>query len=189
MPAEEGRSRRRRRATSIRAPTTLGALAQAEAHRPKPDGTVTAGNASGVNDGACALHPRLRGRGEPHGLTPRARVVAVPPPASRRASWASARCRRRSKAAGAGAASRSTQIDVIELNEAFAAQALAVTARPRPRRTTTRTSTRTAARSRSATRSARAARGSSPTALYQLATHRRPLALARCASASARASR
>lgn len=89
------------------------------------EGTVTAGNSSGVNDGACALLLANESAAVRHGLTPRARVVAmaaagVPPrimgmgpaPAARKAL------------ALAGLAL--PQIDVIELNEAFAAQALAV---------------------------------------------------------------
>ena len=105
--------------------TSLEALARL---RPitRPNGTVTAGNASGVNDGACALILASAEGARRHGLTPRARVLAaavagVPPrimgmgpvPATRRAL------------AKAGLAIE--RMDVIELNEAFAAQALAVT--------------------------------------------------------------
>ncbi len=91
----------------------------------KPDGTVTAGNASGVNDGACALLLASEAAAAKNHLTPRARVVAmatagVPPrimgmgpaPATRRVL--------------ALTGLRLEQIDVIELNEAFAAQGLAV---------------------------------------------------------------
>ncbi len=91
----------------------------------RPDGTVTAGNASGVNDGAGALLLASETAAKRHGLTPRARVVACatagvaprvmgfgPSPAMRKLF---ARC-------GLTLA----QMDVIELNEAFAAQALAV---------------------------------------------------------------
>jgi 3-oxoadipyl-CoA thiolase len=91
----------------------------------KPGGTVTAGNASGVNDGACALLLASEAAAARHGLTPRARVVAmavagVPPrimgigpaPATRKVL--------------ALAGLELAQIDVIELNEAFAAQGLAV---------------------------------------------------------------
>jgi acetyl-CoA C-acetyltransferase len=91
----------------------------------RPDGTVTAGNASGVNDGACALLLADEAAAARHGLTPRARVVGmatagVPPrimgigpaPATRKALALT----------GLSLA----QIDVIELNEAFAAQGLAV---------------------------------------------------------------
>ncbi len=91
----------------------------------RPDGSVTAGNASGVNDGACALLLASDAALERYGLQPRARVVGmavagVPPrimgigpaPATRkllqRIGWSLA------------------EVDVIELNEAFAAQGLAV---------------------------------------------------------------
>ncbi|HSM21407.1 MAG TPA: 3-oxoadipyl-CoA thiolase [Rubrivivax sp.] len=88
-------------------------------------GTVTAGNASGVNDGACALLLASEAAATRHGLTPRARVVGMataglaprimgfgPAPATRRVLQLS----------GLSLA----QMDVIELNEAFAAQGLAV---------------------------------------------------------------
>jgi len=91
----------------------------------KPDGTVTAGNASGVNDGAAALLLASDTAAARHGLTPHARVVAmatagVPPrvmgmgpaPATRKVL--------------AKAGLTLDDMDVIELNEAFAAQALAV---------------------------------------------------------------
>jgi hypothetical protein len=91
----------------------------------KPTGTITAGNASGVNDGACALLLASESAVKSHGLTPKARVVAAaaagvaprimgmgPAPASRKVL------------AKAGLAL--SQMDVIELNEAFASQALAV---------------------------------------------------------------
>ncbi len=91
----------------------------------RPDGTVTAGNASGVNDGACALLLANETAAERHGLTPRARVLGMamagiaprimglgPVPASQKAL------------AMTGLAL--DEMDVIELNEAFAAQALAV---------------------------------------------------------------
>jgi acetyl-CoA acyltransferase len=89
-------------------------------------GTVTAGNASGVNDGACALILASEAAAKKFGLTPLARVIAtatagVPPrimgigpaPATR-------------KVLGL-AGLKLSDMDVIELNEAFAAQALAVT--------------------------------------------------------------
>jgi len=91
----------------------------------RADGTVTAGNASGINDGAAALLIASAAAARTHGLTPRARIVAAaaagvaprvmgmgPVPASHKAL----------KLAGLSLA----QMDVIELNEAFAAQALAV---------------------------------------------------------------
>jgi 3-oxoadipyl-CoA thiolase len=107
-----------------RADTTLEALA---ALKPivTPDGTVTAGNASGINDGACAVLLASEAAVKQHGLTPRARYVAGavagvaprvmgvgPVPASKKVLAAT----------GLSIA----QMDVIELNEAFAAQALAV---------------------------------------------------------------
>jgi acetyl-CoA acyltransferase len=104
--------------------TTLDALARLPPIV-KPNGTVTAGNASGINDGACALLLASENAAAKHGLTPRARVVASavagvaprimgmgPAPASRKVL--------------ARAGLKLSQMDVIELNEAFAAQALAV---------------------------------------------------------------
>ena len=91
----------------------------------RPDGTVTAGNASGVNDGSCALllaNETLAGK---YGLTPKARVVGM----------ATAGVAPRVMGIGPAPATlkvlaqtglRLDQIDVIELNEAFAAQGLAV---------------------------------------------------------------
>jgi 3-oxoadipyl-CoA thiolase len=89
------------------------------------DGTVTAGNASGINDGACALLLASDDAIREHGLEPLARVVA----------WASAGVQPRVMGIGPVPASRKAlqqaglvieQMDVIELNEAFAAQGLAV---------------------------------------------------------------
>ncbi len=104
--------------------TSLEALA-----RPKgvvrPDGTVTAGNASGVNDGACALLLADEASAARHGLVPRARVVGM----------ATAGVPPRIMGIGPAPATRKVlaltgltlaQMDVIELNEAFAAQGLAV---------------------------------------------------------------
>ena len=104
--------------------TTLEGLAKLKGIV-KPDGTVTAGNASGVNDGACALLLASDAAVKKYGLTPRARVIAAatagvaprvmgmgPVPASRKVL--------------AKAGMTIGQMDVIELNEAFAAQALAV---------------------------------------------------------------
>ncbi|HUE54944.1 MAG TPA: 3-oxoadipyl-CoA thiolase [Candidatus Udaeobacter sp.] len=104
--------------------TTLEALAKLNPVV-KPNGTITAGNASGVNDGACALLLASQSAVKRHGLTPKARVVAAaaagvaprimgmgPAPAIR-------------KVLGKAGLSLS-QMDVIELNEAFASQALAV---------------------------------------------------------------
>ena len=105
--------------------TTLEGLAKL----PTPfreGGTVTAGNASGVNDGACALLLASEDAARRHGLVPRARVVAM----------ASAGVAPRIMGVGPAPASRKVlanagldldRMDVIELNEAFAAQVLAVT--------------------------------------------------------------
>jgi 3-oxoadipyl-CoA thiolase len=91
----------------------------------RPDGSVTAGNASGVNDGACALLLADEKTAARHGLTPRARVVGM----------ATAGVPPRIMGIGPAPATRKVleltglsleQIDVIELNEAFAAQGLAV---------------------------------------------------------------
>lgn len=105
--------------------TTLEALAKLKGVV-RPDGTVTAGNASGVNDGACALLLANEAMAARFGLHPRARVVAM----------ASAGVAPRVMGVGPIEAVRKVlrvaglrleQMDVIELNEAFAAQALAVT--------------------------------------------------------------
>ena len=91
----------------------------------KPGGTVTAGNASGVNDGACALLLASEAAAKHHGLTPKARIVAA----------AAAGVAPRIMGMGPAPASRKLfaktnltigQMQVIELNEAFASQALAV---------------------------------------------------------------
>ena len=91
----------------------------------RPDGTVTAGNASGVNDGACALLLADESSAAKHGLTPKARVVGM----------ATAGVAPRVMGIGPAPATQKVlaltglkleQIDVIELNEAFAAQGLAV---------------------------------------------------------------
>ncbi len=91
----------------------------------RPDGTVTAGNASGVNDGACALILASEGAAARQGLTPRARIVGM----------ATAGVAPRIMGIGPAPATlkvlaqtglKLEQMDVIELNEAFAAQGLAV---------------------------------------------------------------
>jgi acetyl-CoA acyltransferase len=104
--------------------TTMEALARLKPIV-RPDGTITAGNASGVNDGACALILASEAAAKEQGLVPRARVVAMatagveprimgigPAPASQKAL--------------ALAGLSINQMDVIELNEAFASQGLAV---------------------------------------------------------------
>jgi len=106
------------RATSLEALAKLKPIV-------RPEGTVTAGNASGVNDGACALLLADEASAKKNGLTPKARVVGmvtvgVPP---------------RIMGIGPAPATQKVlaltgltlaQLDVIELNEAFAAQGLAV---------------------------------------------------------------
>ena len=91
----------------------------------RPDGTVTAGNASGVNDGACALLLANESNAAKYGLVPKARVVGM----------ATAGVAPRVMGIGPAPATLKVlaqtgltldQIDVIELNEAFAAQGLAV---------------------------------------------------------------
>ena len=105
--------------------TTLESLARLKGVV-RPEGTVTAGDASGVNDRACATIVASEAAARKHGLVPRARIVAsagagVPP-----------------RIMGIGPAPATKKLlalaklgvrdlDVIELNEAFAAQALAVT--------------------------------------------------------------
>ncbi|HEY6892897.1 MAG TPA: 3-oxoadipyl-CoA thiolase [Rhodanobacteraceae bacterium] len=105
--------------------TTLEALAKLRGIV-KPEGTVTAGNASGVNDGACAVIVASAEGARRHGLTPRARVVAgaVAGVAPRIMGFGPAPAMRKVLAL---AKLRLTDVGVIELNEAFAAQALAVT--------------------------------------------------------------
>jgi 3-oxoadipyl-CoA thiolase len=107
-----------------RADTTLAALAKLPGVV-KPGGTVTAGNASGINDGACALLLASEPAAKRHGLTPKARILAA----------AAAGVAPRIMGMGPAPASRKVlsrtnltigQMDVIELNEAFASQALAV---------------------------------------------------------------
>ncbi|SOY94461.1 Beta-ketoadipyl CoA thiolase [Cupriavidus taiwanensis] len=106
------------RATSMEALAKLRGVVRA-------DGTVTAGNASGVNDGACAILLASEAGIKQHGLTPRARIVGM----------ATAGVAPRVMGIGPAPATQKLmkqlgmtldQIDVIELNEAFAAQGLAV---------------------------------------------------------------
>jgi 3-oxoadipyl-CoA thiolase len=107
-----------------RVDTTLEALAKLKGVV-KPDGTVTAGNSSGVNDGACALLIASESAVKKYGLTPRARIVSAatagvaprvmgygPVPAVQKLM--------------ARTGLKLSQMDVIELNEAFAAQGIAV---------------------------------------------------------------
>jgi 3-oxoadipyl-CoA thiolase len=107
-----------------RADTTLESLSKLKGVV-KPDGTVTAGNASGINDGACALLVASAEAAKKFGLTPKARVVAaaVAGVAPRIMGFGPAPAMRK---ALARAGLTLKDIDVIELNEAFASQALAV---------------------------------------------------------------
>jgi acetyl-CoA C-acetyltransferase len=104
--------------------TSLEALAKLKGVV-RPDGSVTAGNASGVNDGACALLLADEATAAKNGLTPKARVVGM----------ATAGVAPRIMGIGPAPATQKLlaqtgltlkQLDVIELNEAFAAQGLAV---------------------------------------------------------------
>lgn len=108
----------------IRGNTTMEALASLKAPF-RANGSVTAGNASGINDGACAVLVASEAAAKKHGLTPRARVVATqvagvhpsvmgygPVPAVQKLL--------------AKTGLSIEQMDVIELNEAFAAQSLSV---------------------------------------------------------------
>jgi len=106
--------------------TTLEGLGKLGTPFRKEGGSVTAGNASGVNDGACAMLVASAGAATRFGLVPRARVLAV----------AAAGVAPRIMGFGPAPAVRGVlakagltlaDMDVIELNEAFAAQALAVT--------------------------------------------------------------
>ena len=104
--------------------TSMEALAKLKG-AVRPDGSVTAGNASGVNDGACALLVATEEAAKKNGLTPRARIVGM----------ATAGVPPRIMGIGPAPATEKVlaltglslqQMDVIELNEAFAAQGLAV---------------------------------------------------------------
>ena len=104
--------------------TSMDALAKLKG-AVRPDGSVTAGNASGVNDGACALLLADEPSAAKNGLTPRARIVGM----------ATAGVPPRIMGIGPAPATQKVlaltglnlaQMDVIELNEAFAAQGLAV---------------------------------------------------------------
>ena len=108
----------------IRADTTIEALAKLKAPF-REGGSVTAGNASGVNDGACAMILASEAGAKAHGLVPVARILGI----------ATAGVPPRVMGIGPAPATRKlldrlglklSQIDAIELNEAFAAQALAV---------------------------------------------------------------
>ncbi|MEO8566193.1 MAG: 3-oxoadipyl-CoA thiolase [Betaproteobacteria bacterium] len=107
-----------------RADTTLEALARLKGIV-RPDGTVTAGNASGVNDGACALLLASDAAVKQYSLQPKARIVAaaVAGVAPRIMGFGPAPAMRKVLALSG---LKLADIDVIELNEAFVSQALAV---------------------------------------------------------------
>ncbi len=125
MPQKKGEPKMASSDEFIRADSTLEGLARLKpAFRTDGKGSVTAGNASGLNDGAAALFVCSESGARKHGLTPMARIVSTavagveprtmgigPVPASLKAL--------------ARAGLTIDQLDVIELNEAFAAQALA----------------------------------------------------------------
>ncbi len=123
LPSRKGESKCVDQDEHPRPDTTLEQLARLPAAFRK-DGTVTAGNSSGINDGAAALVVMSAERGQHSGLSPLARVVSTgvagvepdymglgPVPASRRAL--------------SRAGLRANQLQLVELNEAFASQALA----------------------------------------------------------------
>ena len=123
IAGRQGRTGQSRHRTSIRAETTLEQLAKLKPFVRNP-GTVTAGNASGVNDGAAAMIVASEAAVKAHGLTPRARILGmasagVPPrimgigpvPSTRKLM--------------ARLGHKIADFDVIELNEAFASQSLA----------------------------------------------------------------
>ena len=125
VPQKKGEPLRFERDEHPRLDTSLAQLAKLKGVV-RPDGSVTAGNSSGVNDGACAVLLASDNGVKRHGLRPRARVLGMavagieprimgfaPSPAAKKLL--------------ARLGLRLSQIDVIELNEAFAAQALAVT--------------------------------------------------------------
>jgi len=125
VPAKKGAATLVNRDEHPRPDATLDGLAKLKGVV-KSEGTVTAGNASGVNDGACALILASEAAAKKHKLKPRARVLGM----------TTAGVAPRIMGVGPAPATRKvlektglklSQMEVIELNEAFAAQALAVT--------------------------------------------------------------
>jgi acetyl-CoA C-acetyltransferase len=110
---------------AVRADTTAGSLARLKPAF-KADGTVTAGNAPGVNDGAAALVVMASARAEALGLSPLARIVAQATSglAPRLVMMTPVDAVRK---VAAKAGWRLDEVDLFELNEAFAVQAVAVT--------------------------------------------------------------
>ncbi|WP_417795423.1 3-oxoadipyl-CoA thiolase [Terasakiella pusilla] len=124
LPQRKGNPIRFSRDEHPRANTTLDKLATLKGIN-GADKTVTAGNASGVNDGACALLVASENAATQHGLTPKARILGM----------ATAGVAPRIMGIGPAPATRKVlaqcglsldDMDIIELNEAFASQALAV---------------------------------------------------------------
>jgi acetyl-CoA acyltransferase len=125
VPAKKGTAASVDRDEHPRPDATLDALSKLKGVV-KPEGSVTAGNASGVNDGACAMILASDAAAKRHKLTPKARILGM----------ATAGVAPRIMGVGPAPATRKvlekaglklSQMEVIELNEAFAAQALAVT--------------------------------------------------------------
>ncbi|WP_448208024.1 3-oxoadipyl-CoA thiolase [Azospirillum sp. sgz302134] len=125
IPQRKGEPKIVDRDEHLRRDTTLEALAKLSTPFRKEGGTVTAGNASGVNDGAGALLVASASAVRKYGLTPRARITGL----------ATAGVPPRVMGIGPAPASQKllarlgltiADLDVVELNEAFAAQALAV---------------------------------------------------------------
>jgi acetyl-CoA acyltransferase len=125
VPGKKGTATAVERDEHPRPEATLEALAKLKGVV-KPEGTVTAGNASGINDGACAMILASEAAAKKHKLTPKARILGM----------ATAGVAPRIMGMGPAPATRKVlektglklpQMEVIELNEAFAAQALAVT--------------------------------------------------------------
>ncbi len=153
----------------------------------RPDGSVTAGNASGVNDGACALLIANQQAADQYGLRRRARVVGM----------ATAGVEPRIMGIGPAPATQKLlkqlgmtldQLDVIELNEAFASQGLAVLRMLGLRDDDPRVNPN-GEQLRSAIRSAHRARALSRPRCTSWNAATADLRFARCASASAKASR
>ncbi|HJV94194.1 MAG TPA: acetyl-CoA C-acyltransferase, partial [Azonexus sp.] len=124
LPVKKGEAKVFARDEHPRPETDLASLAKLKGVV-RPEGSVTAGNASGVNDGAAAVLLASAAAVERHGLTPRARILGT----------AAAGVPPRVMGIGPAPAVRKllqrlglsiTDLDVIELNEAFAAQSLAV---------------------------------------------------------------
>ena len=135
---------------------------------------MTAGNSSGINDGAAALLLASEAGSQARCGNPRAAGAHRrhrPSPASSRATWASGPIPATRQGAGPRGPRARPKLDLVELNEAFAAQ---VDPLHRPSSAwTRRASTSTAAPSRSGTRSAARARGCMTTLVHELGAARR----------------